>query len=88
MKHKYDSVATLQTLGIDHTDAVSLRRISMTLHRWHELECGDTSGCIERDASAGRAMWLSAHSGKHWPTGPLARVNQLLPDPPLPPKIV
>lgn len=22
-------------------DAESLRRISMTLHRWHELECGD-----------------------------------------------
>ncbi len=22
-------------------DATALRRISMTLHRWHELECGD-----------------------------------------------
>lgn len=24
-------------------DAESLRRISMTLHRWHELECGDSN---------------------------------------------
>ncbi len=33
-------------------DAESLRRISMTLHRWHELECGDGndhgSWCITR----------------------------------------
>lgn len=29
-------------------DAESLRRISMTLHRWHELECGTDGGCIER----------------------------------------
>ena len=27
--------------GTARTDAESLRRISMTLHRWHELECGD-----------------------------------------------
>lgn len=34
------------------SDAESLRRISMTLHRWHELECGDSndyaSWCIVR----------------------------------------
>lgn len=39
----------LTALGISHADAVALRRISMTLHRWHELECGGGSGCIERD---------------------------------------
>lgn len=27
--------------GITLPDASALRRISMTLHRWHELECGD-----------------------------------------------
>ncbi len=31
----------LERLGISREDAESLRRISMTLHRWHELECGD-----------------------------------------------
>lgn len=28
-------------LGISTDDAFTLRRIAMTLHRWHELECGD-----------------------------------------------
>lgn len=31
----------LTALGIDLVDACALRRIAMTLHRWHELECGD-----------------------------------------------
>ena len=29
--------------GKPRRDAESLRRISMTLHRWHELECGDSN---------------------------------------------
>ena len=33
----------LVTAGIDLSDAKELRRISMTLHRWHELECGDSN---------------------------------------------
>ena len=36
-----------------HKEAEALRRISMTLHRWHEKECGDgndyVSWAIERD---------------------------------------
>jgi hypothetical protein len=31
----------LRQLGISRDDAEALRRISMTLSRWHELECGD-----------------------------------------------
>jgi hypothetical protein len=38
--------------GFGFDDAAALRRISMTLHRWHELECGDSndyaSWCITR----------------------------------------
>lgn len=38
--------------GISHADACALRRISMTLHRWHEMECGDDNGyasfCVTR----------------------------------------
>ena len=38
--------------GIDLDDAIALRKIAMTLHRWHELECGDSndyaSWCIVR----------------------------------------
>lgn len=39
--------------GVDVEDAFALRRIAMTLHRWHELECGDgnnwASWAIERE---------------------------------------
>lgn len=43
----------LERLGISHEDAVALRRISMTLRRWFEYECGTGEGqttySIERD---------------------------------------
>lgn len=35
-------------------DAAALRRISMTLHNWHELECGTDRGAIERDEKTGK----------------------------------
>jgi hypothetical protein len=41
---------TLLALGFTHDEAEALRRISMTLHRWHELECGTDSYCIVRGA--------------------------------------
>ena len=40
---------TLHSLGFSTRQADTLRRISMTLRRWHELECGIDGGCIERD---------------------------------------
>lgn len=40
---KYDCIAALERAGMKYRDAVQLRRISMTLHRWHELECGDSN---------------------------------------------
>jgi hypothetical protein len=58
---KYDAVATLQKLGITYDDAVALRRVSMTLHRWHEHEC---NGAIQRDEESGVAFWYSTNSGK------------------------
>ena len=42
----------LDTLGFTRTEAEQLRRISMTLHRWHELECGTDRGAIERDETS------------------------------------
>jgi hypothetical protein len=41
-KHTYNCIDALRTISIDYDDAVALRRISMTLHRWHELECGNS----------------------------------------------
>lgn len=43
-------------------DAESLRRISMTLHRWHELECGNENGAIERDETTGKPYWRPANN--------------------------
>src|SRR5882724_5215666 len=44
------------TFAQARTDAESLRRISMTLRRWHELECGIDGGCIERGALVRRKI--------------------------------
>lgn len=45
-------IEPLQRAGISADDARALRKISMTLHRWQELECGDgnqwASWCIVR----------------------------------------
>jgi len=48
---------TLVSLGFTAGEAESLRRISMTLHRWHERECGADGGCIERDEKTGAPYW-------------------------------
>ena len=50
---------TLLGLGFTREEAESLRRISMTLRRWHEHEC---NGNIQRegDDGEGRPRW---HSG-------------------------
>ena len=45
---------TLLNLGFTTDEAASLRRISLTLRRWYERECGDDYGCIERDETTGR----------------------------------
>lgn len=49
---KYDSIDALTKTGIEYRDAIALRRASMTLQRWFELECGDGnnygSWCITR----------------------------------------
>lgn len=57
MTYDYDQ---LLRLGISYDDAVQLRRISVTLHRWHELECGDgnnySSWCIVRGKKTGKVF--------------------------------
>ena len=65
MLNRYNCVDALCRAGIAHSDASALRRISMTLHRWHELECGDgndyASWCVVRgtwfnDSARGRVF--------------------------------
>jgi len=60
-KFKYDAVSMLRTLGITHDDSVALRRISLTLHRWHEHEC---NGTIQRHEESGLAYWHNMMTGK------------------------
>ena len=58
---------TLMQLGFTQAEAESLRRISMTLHRWHEKECGTDNGCIERDEQTGKAYWLNSMTMRRSP---------------------
>ena len=54
------AINSLTNAGIRYEDAVALRRISMTLHRWHELECGDgnnyASWSLVRGRKTGKAF--------------------------------
>lgn len=47
------------SLGFSYTETETLRKAEMTLHRWHELECGDsndhgTSFSLNRDEETGK----------------------------------
>jgi hypothetical protein len=59
-----DQENTLLNLGFTLAEAEALRRISMTLHRWAELECGMDGGCIERDDTTNKPFWHNSHSGR------------------------
>lgn len=61
----------LALAGVAFADCVTLRRISMTLHRWFELECGDgndyASWSIERDDATGKPYMVThPHNGKSY----------------------
>jgi hypothetical protein len=62
----YNCVNRLMNVGFSYLDATELRRISMTLHRWHEKECGDEYGnAIERDEVTGKPYltWQAMRTG-------------------------
>lgn len=68
---------------VAYDDAVALRRISMQLHRWHELECGIENGGVERDEATGKCYWYSSFSGRRTPcadreTGALKRLAKIM----------
>lgn len=66
-KRQFDQENTLMSLGFTQQEAESLRRISMTLHSWHERECGTDNGCIERDEETNKAYWLNSNTMKRYP---------------------
>lgn len=53
-KYTVEMISRLQQIGITTEDAFQLRRIAMTLHRWHELECGDSDNYGSRCITRGR----------------------------------
>lgn len=59
----------LARLGMTDSDAMALRRVAMTLHRWFELECGDGnehgSWAIERDDNGDGPPFLVHHHYQH-----------------------
>ena len=82
-KRTFHMLGTLRRAGISEDDALALRRIAMTLHRWHELECGNEYGCLERDETTGRTYWRSAFVPyrRHTPdreTGALKRLAAIM----------
>jgi hypothetical protein len=73
----------LRSLGFTSEEAEQLRRISMTLQRWHELECGDGRGCIERDEKSGKAFWVNSDTMRRYSVadrekGALKRLEAIL----------
>jgi len=74
MKSPYQQITeTLQHLtregvAADWSDAVALRRASMTINRWQQLECGDSndyqSWHVERDEVTGKPYMVThPHKG-------------------------
>ena len=63
-RETHEMLSRLERLGISTDDTFSMRRISMTLHRWHELECGIDGGCIERDEDTGKPFWHASNTGR------------------------
>ncbi len=59
----------LHALGFTRDETEALRRISMTLHRWHELECGNGneygSWAIERDDKGDGPPFMVHHHYRH-----------------------
>lgn len=80
-KLKYDSVNILVNNGFAYADASNLRKIALTLHRWHEHEC---NGAIQRDETTGLPYWYNTQSGKKVCKAPdrekgaLARLNAIM----------
>lgn len=74
---------TLVNLGFTTEEAIKLRRISTTLRRWYELECGTEIGSVERDEETGKPYWRNADTGKLSPfrdleTGATKRLIEII----------
>ena len=58
--------AALTGLGFTVDQVDKLRKISNTLRRWFERECGTDAGAIERDEETGKPFFRNGR-GNRWP---------------------
>lgn len=86
-RETYNMLRRLESAGISADDALALRRIAMTLHRWHELECGTDNGALEKDEDTGLWYWVTynPYTGKQYrtrtpdrETGALRRLAEIM----------
>ena len=82
-KERFEVLTRLERAGIRYEDRDKLRRIALTLQRWHEGECGTDNGCIERDETTGKVFWLHSESGTRYrildrETGALKRLKAIM----------
>ncbi len=71
-QRRNECVIRLIETGIEAEDALTLRRIAMTLHRWHEYEC---NGNIQRDEDTGKCLWFNTNARYVDPRDPRAYSN-------------
>lgn len=70
-RQTWQMIERLKSAGISEDDAFALRRIALTLDRWHELECGigdNATYCVERETDNEESaphMWRHDHNGSH-----------------------
>ncbi len=68
-RNTFECIQRVTETGVSLEDAHALRRIAMTLHRWHELECGDGnsygSWAIERDDNGDGPPFMVHHRYGH-----------------------
>lgn len=67
-RERFESIERAKRCGLSEQDAVAVRRIALTLHRWFELECGDSnnysSWVIERDEQS-EIPYMVHHHYRH-----------------------
>jgi len=72
LENRHRIYNALQSVGFTFDECEKLRRISMTLHRWHELECGNSnnyaSWAIERDEKTEVPYLVTHHYSQNKPS--------------------
>ena len=80
---RYHQENVLLSLGFTAQEADQLRRISNTLRRWYELECGVDAGHIERDEVTNIPYFINTYSMRRFRTpdrevGALKRLYKIM----------